>query len=105
MQGQIRWKRGDYIKLGKAVAHFNKVKNEVVKLDNTIEKFLPDTQEYSTLKKQIKTRPELNRVINSLKSFSKENSNLLKLEGRSANNTVGIWEFTKFKKTSYKVFK
>lgn len=90
MQGQIRWKRGDYIKLGQAVAHFNKVKNEVVKLDNTIEKFLPDTQEYSTLKNQIKTRSELNRVINSLRSFSKENSNLIELEG---GQLITQWEY------------
>lgn len=86
IQGQLRWKKGDHIRLGQAVSKFNKIKNEIGKQDSNIIKFLPETVEYQTLKSQIKTRNELNRIINSLKSFNKENAALVELEGRSGFN-------------------
>lgn len=90
IQSQIRWKKGDYIRLGQAVSRFNKIKNEVAKLDEDVVKFLPDNQDYQTLKTQIKTRNELNRVINSLRSFNKENAEILELQGRPENYNMGI---------------
>lgn len=90
MQSQIKWKKGDYIRLGQAVAQFNKTKTQVAKLDKDLQKFLPDSQDFKILKSQIKTRDELNRVIKSLRSFNAENARLIELEGRSANYKVGI---------------
>lgn len=46
---QIRWKRGDYISLGKAVANFNKKINELKTEENAL--LLPDEINYSELKR------------------------------------------------------
>lgn len=46
---QIRWKRGDYISLGKAVSQFNKKINELKSEENAL--LLPDEINYSELKR------------------------------------------------------
>ena len=46
---QIRWKRGDYISLGKAVSQFNKKINELKSEENAL--LLPDEISYSQLKR------------------------------------------------------
>ena len=46
---QIRWKRGDYISLGKAVSQFNKKINELKSEENAL--LLPDEISYSELKR------------------------------------------------------
>ena len=46
---QIRWKRGDYISLGKAVANFNRKINELKTEENAL--LLPDEISYSELKR------------------------------------------------------
>ena len=69
MESQIKWKRGDYIKLSKAVSKFNKTLRD---LDSQAE-YLPEAPEYKNLRDHIYTRKELNRVISSLQSATKEN--------------------------------
>ena len=69
-QSKIRWQRGDYITLGKAVSQFNKKINELQKDES--KDYLPDTLEYKEVKENITSRKELNRVINSLRRFKKE---------------------------------
>lgn len=69
-QYNIRWKQGDYIKLGKAVAEFNRKISEIQTEENKM--YLPALEKYEWQKKNIKTRQEFNRVINSLKRFSQE---------------------------------
>ena len=64
-QGLIKWNRGDYVRLGRAVADFNKKIRELE--DTGIEARVPEQQEYSKLKEDIKTRSELNRVIKSMR--------------------------------------
>lgn len=66
----IRWKNTDYLTLGRAVANFNKKINRL----NAEEKklYLPDNINYKDVKGRIQTRKELNRILNSLRSFSKE---------------------------------
>lgn len=64
----IKWKRSDYITLGKAISNFNKKRNKL--LNDVEEKFLPHSYDYHTQKKRIKTRRELNRFIKELKKFS-----------------------------------
>ena len=63
----IRWKRGDYIKLGQAVAAFNK---EIDKNLNKVKGLiLPEKIEYSELRDMIQTRKGLNEYINALKKI------------------------------------
>ena len=69
-QSQIRWKRGDYISLGRAISQFNKKINELKQVDNKA--YYPSTINYQETKENIKTRNELNRLINSLRRFQRE---------------------------------
>ena len=62
----IRWKKSDYIKLGKAVASFNRKINA---LDPNELKYLPSMKNYKELKEEILSRKELNRIINALRRF------------------------------------
>lgn len=66
MTSQIRWKKGDYIRLGRAVSAFNK---KIEKLDNL--SYLPNKVTYKEIKESILSRNELNRTINSLRRFQK----------------------------------
>lgn len=69
MESQIKWKRGDYIKLSKAVAKYNKTLSNL----DTQASYLPTTKDYKEIRDNIHTRKELNRIITSLGSASKEN--------------------------------
>ena len=69
-QSKIRWQQKDYLSLGRAVANFNKKINELQKQEKKL--YLPELKNYKDIKENIQTRSELNRVINSLKRFSKE---------------------------------
>lgn len=73
----IRWKRGDYIKLSKAVNKYNKQVNE---LQSKGIDYLPEVKDYQYLKESILTRKELNRTINSMKKFSIDNLKEVELE-------------------------
>ena len=65
----IRWKTGDYVKLSKAVASFNRKINQ---LEVNEIKYLPDLKDYKELKNSIMSRKELNRIVNSLRRFNIE---------------------------------
>lgn len=65
----IRWKRGDYVKLSKAVASFNRKINQ---LEVNEIKYLPDLKDYKELKDSIMSRKELNRIVKSLRRFNIE---------------------------------
>ena len=67
---QIKWKKGDFISLGKAVSAFNKKINDLQNNENNL--YLPDFKDYNNIKQNINTRKELNRQINSMKKFLKE---------------------------------
>lgn len=69
---RINWKRGDYISLGRAVSNFNKKIRELQAEENKL--YLPDEINYKEAKENIKTRKELNRLINSLRRFQREGS-------------------------------
>lgn len=66
----IKWNRGDYTKLGKAVRSFNK---EVIKAEAIENSVAPEIINYSELKSKINTRQELNKAINTLKRYSADN--------------------------------
>lgn len=90
---QIRWTQGDYVKLGIAVKKFNTT------LDNLPNNnYLPEGYNYKELKKGIKTRSELNRMVNNLKKFDEQSATLkvVKSKGAYGNITKTVltqWEF------------
>lgn len=69
-QSSIKWKRRDYVTLGKAVAQFNRKINELNAEEQKL--YLPELKTYQETKENITTRAELNRILNSLRRFSKE---------------------------------
>lgn len=66
----IRWRQGDYVKLGRAISEFNKKIRKIQNDENKM--YLPDFERYEWRRDNIKTRKEFNRVINMLKSFNQE---------------------------------
>ena len=92
-QSLINWKKGDYIKLGQAVAKFNKRIKELERIDVN---YLPDLKDYKELKDEILSRNELNRVLRSLRKFSKEG--MTKPVDLPSGNTITAWEYSEVKK-------
>lgn len=84
----IKWKRSDYIKLGKAVSDFNKKINKLNAEENKL--YLPEKIEYKEAKENITTRRELNRLINSLRRFQKEGAE--DLYTTQSGETITKWE-------------
>lgn len=93
MASLIRWKRGDYIRLGQAVSRFNRMINE---LDNISAEALPKGMEYDVIRNHITSRKELNRVVNALRSATREN--LTKLKTYDSGEQVTSWEFNELRK-------
>lgn len=83
----IRWKRGDYIKLSRAVNKFNKQVNE---LQAKGIDYAPEVKSYQSIKENIYTRKELNRIVNSLKKFSIETSKKVELP---SGESMTSWEY------------
>lgn len=83
----IRWKRGDYIRLSKAVNKFNRQINE---LENLGYKNLPEVRDYQSLKGNIYTRKELNRLVNSMKKLSIDTAKTVELD---SGQEFTKWEY------------
>ncbi len=92
MESLIKWKRGDYVKLSKAVSRYNTLINTSAVNSET----LPEIQKYSELKSSITTRKELNRVVNSLKRANKEN--LSKTVKFDSGESLTKYEYDELKK-------
>lgn len=76
----IRWSKGDYIRLGKAVADFNRQVAANTTEANKL--YLPKQIDYQALRDEIKTRQGLNAYIQQLKRINLGDSFALeKLEG------------------------
>lgn len=93
MDSLIRWKKGDYIKLGQAVSRFNKIINE---LESDEVDYLPDLKDYKYIREHISSRKELNRVINALKSATEEN--LTNKRVFDSGEEISEWEFREVNK-------
>ena len=93
MDSLIRWKKGDYIKLGQAVSRFNKIVNQ---LDTDERQFLPELRNYKELKDHITSRKELNRIVRSLRRA--DSMNLLEVERFESGQEVSKWEYSEIKK-------
>lgn len=100
MDSLIRWKRGDYIKLGQAVSRFNKIINE---LESDEREFLPELKEYKEIKEHITSRKELNRVIKSLRRVNEEN--LLNTKILESGEEISKWEFQELTKARRRAFR
>ena len=85
---KISWKQGDFIKLGQAVARFNKKVNELNREEKKL--YLPETISYTEAKENITTRRELNRLINSLRRFQREGAE--DLYTTQSGETMTKWE-------------
>ena len=86
----IRWNRSDYAKLRSAILEFNKQVKKLEALENK-NNYLPDARSYKEVKDKIVSRAELNRVIKSLKNFSKEkNQQLIDLP---SGEQLTRWEY------------
>lgn len=95
MDSLIRWKKGDYIKLGQAVSRFNKIVDNLED-EMTSAEVLPDKRNYQELKSQINTRKELNRVIKALRRA--DNENLSDIHVFESGEEVSKWEFQEINK-------
>lgn len=100
MDSLIRWKRGDYIKLGQAVSRFNKIINE---LDTDERNFLPELKNYREIKEHITSRKELNRIIKSLRRVDTEN--LLNTKILESGEEISKWEYQELNKARRRAFR
>ena len=100
MDSLIRWKRGDYIKLGQAVSRFNKIINE---LDTDERNFLPELKNYQEIKEHITSRKELNRIIKSLRRVDTEN--LLNTKILESGEEISKWEYQELNKARRRAFR
>lgn len=85
---KINWKQGDFVRLGRAVAQFNRKINELQAEENKL--YLPETINYKEAKENITTRRELNRLINSLRRFQREGAE--DLYTTQAGEEITKWE-------------
>ena len=87
-QSRIKWRKSDYLQLGKAVKEFNR---KIDKLQAMEEKsYLPSKIEYADAKENIVTRAELNRVLKSLRRFKMEGAE--DLYTTKAGEEITRWE-------------
>lgn len=96
MENKIRWQRGDAIKLGKAVADFNRKINRLQSEESKL--YLPETLNYKQIKENITTRKELNRQVTSLKRFMKEGAE--DIYTTKAGEQLTKWEKAELQKQS-----
>lgn len=100
MDSLIRWKKGDYIKLGQAVSRFNKIINEL-EVDEI--KYLPELKNYKEIKEHITSRKELNRIIKSLRRANIEN--LLAVKSFESGEQISKWEYQELNKAKRRAFR
>lgn len=94
MEYQIKWKKGDAIKLGKAISEFNKKINRLQSEENAL--YLPEKLSFAEEKENITTRKELERRIASLKRFQKSGAETL--YRTRAGEEITRWERSELEK-------
>ena len=93
MDSLIRWKKGDYIRLGRAISKFNKIINEIEVDEKDV---LPELRNYKELKSSINSRKELNRVINALNRANIDT--LTQTREFASGEEVTRWEYNEINK-------
>ena len=66
----LRWQKGDYVRLGRAVAEFNREISKNITEANKL--YLPEKVNYNELRDRIQTREGLNAYIQGLKRIKLE---------------------------------
>lgn len=93
-KGEIKWRRGDYIKLGRAIANYNK---KVQKLENEGKSlYLPIEYNYIEERNKIKTRKGYNQLINRLARATEEN--LQTFEVLQSGDLISQYEYGEIKR-------
>lgn len=90
----IRWTRSDTAKLFHAVRQFNQT---IQRLDSLERNILPESLDYKDVKEEIFSRKELNRVLKSLKRFSRASQQ--KVVSLESGEQVTQWELSELKKS------
>lgn len=85
----IQWKRRDYIRLGQAIARFNKEVDNVTNEEN--KNIMPFKFEYKEEKQRITTRQELNEFISSLNRFQYKTSK--EIYETESGEKITKWEY------------
>lgn len=93
MDSLIRWKKGDSIRLGRAISRFNKTINEIEVDERDV---LPEMKNFKELKQNINTRKELNRVINALNRANVDN--LTQTREFASGEEITAWEYQEVNK-------
>lgn len=93
MDSLIRWKKGDYIRLGRAISRFNKTINEIEVDEKSV---LPEVMNYKELKESINSRKELNRVIKALNRAN--DKTLTEVITYDSGEELTKWEFDEVNK-------
>lgn len=73
--GKIKWRRGDYIRLGRAISEFNKKIDKLEKEEKSL--YLPSKYNYKKEKENIQTRKGYNEFIRKLARATEENLGIL----------------------------
>ena len=97
----IRWQKGDYIRLGKAVSQFNQEIAKNRNISNAL--YLPEEVNYKELKDSIQTRAGLNSYIEGLKRIKLPGAFVpTQLEGGEVITTYEKREFDRAKAQTIK---
>lgn len=92
-KSKIRWRKSDKQELARVVKNFNAKIHRLRKKEGMAD-FLPDTVSLKSTMEGIETRADFNRVINSLKRFSKRGAEKPITSSRGARATK--WEVDEF---------
>ena len=87
-QSLIRWKNEDKQELQKAIRNFNSKISRLEKLERDL--YLPEKIRFSEVKSNIYTRSELNRIINSLRRFSRRGAEQIYMT--QSGEMMTVWE-------------
>lgn len=93
-QSLIRWRKEDSIELQRAINRFNSNVRKLRKQDNLVN-YLPSTLNYNQVREGIISRKEFNRVINSLKSFSRKSGS--DIYETISGQKITKWEYSQIK--------
>lgn len=93
-KGEIKWRRGDYIKLGRAIANYNKKIRNLEKQGKSL--YLPMEYNYIEERDKIKTRKGYNQLINRLARATEEN--LQTFEPLQSGDLISKYEYGEIKR-------
>lgn len=101
-QSVIKWRKEDSIALQRAINSFNRNVRKLRRQEGKTD-YLPDTVTYNELRDNIISRKELNRVITSLRNFSKKGA--ADLYETTSGEHITKWEYQEIKKARTRAIK